>query len=473
MPQMIWKFVDSPVTTPATLFDMNNYSTGCIVDIGQNGEKFDLSPPPLRRIKANNNLSDGSLNTSITTDNRILKFSLGIGPGTKAFKTNIINNLAAELYKPRNLLMYQPDSSRPPVFFRTYRSDDYILKNRGSGVQEIWNVDCTVEAEPFAIGTRVDLSQVTINNDPGAASGNKTFWDITGIIGDVPTPAFMQISDIGARHVAFMGTRCFNNPTALTLFAQAESATLGADTTAQSDSGASPGSGTSRTSTSFSTTPDWAARLTFPSLPSATNAAALRGRYRVIARINGVTATANVSLRWRQTATADTIPGPIVTRNLVVNPWSFIDLGVIEFPAPQMTPEYMGYSNLQSQHATSPLTIEAKRNSGTGGLLIDWVYLMPATERLCAIFQEQGLSSGSVILDGPNDATYAIASGSTPFGSTRIVDNKQGIVTRQGGLPWLVPGLTNRIYFLHNENTNNTTETVTVSYWPRWRVLAS
>ena len=619
MPQMVWKFVDSPVTNPATLFDMNNWSMGCTLDMGSDGSKFDISPPPLRRIKATNNLSDGALNTAISYDNRILKFSVGIGPGTKAFKTQLLNNLLAELYKPSNLLMYQLDSTRPPLFFQTIRSDDVVVRNQGSGVSEIWGVDLNVEAKPFAIGARIDLAPVTVSSDPaspgptlnantsfetdasswvgtggtvtrttaqfhsGVASGTITpdgvtatirmdnaniavvgngiyraqgwvrcavarsialninwydasstyittssgsvsvvantwtsitndfvappnaafgniiptmtgtppatnilfvdeveihrvglngsaFWDITGIVGDVPTPAFMQISDMGARGKAYIGQRAFNNPTALTLFGQAESATLGTDATIVADAAASGGN---RVNVNFATNAGWATRLTFNNLPGSTDAAALRGRYRVVARVTAAVAAINVSIRWRQSAAGDFVPGPYKTTDLAGPNWAHLDLGIIEFPAPQMVPEYMGNSGLQTQHATSPLVIEAMRNSGTGTLLIDWVYLVPATERLCALFQLKSLPSGVVIVDGPNDATYGLASGSSPFGSTRIVNNQQGIITRHGGLPMLVPGLTNRMHFLHNESANGANETVTVSYWPRWKEVAS
>lgn len=472
MPTMVWKFVDSPVATPATLFDMNNWSMGATLDMGDDDANFDISPPQLRRVRATNNFGDGSLTTADSYENRILKFSVGL-TGSKAQKAASLQALQYELYKPNNIIMYQPDTSRSPVFFQTTRSDDFLIKHRG-GSAEVWRIDCNVEAKPFAIGLRQDLTQVTVNNDPQAASGNKTFWDITGIIGDVPTEPFVRLSDLGANGKAFISTRSFNNPSGFTPFYQAEAATLGADTVLNTDTGASsstPGTGNSRTNTSFSTTPGWSARLTF-NAPTGSDPAALRGRYRVIARITGVTAAANVAIRWKQSSGGDFIPGPPLTLDIAPPVWQHVDLGIIEFPAPQQLPATIGYSGLSSQHVTQPLQIEATRNSGTGGLLIDYVYLLPADERLCAIFQLASIPSGWVCLDGPNDATYGLASGSTPFGGTRILDNKQGIVTRQGGLPMLVPNITNRWYFLHNPGSNNTTETVDISYWPKYREVA-
>lgn len=465
MPQMIWKFVDSPVAVPATLYDMNSWAAGCVVDMDK---EFDISPPVLRRTKATNNLTDGSLNTAGSFENRNLVFSVGIGPGTKAQKTALLNNLMSELYKPRNLLMYCPDISRPPVFFRTFRSDDVKIRNRGSGVDEIWGVDCVVEAEPFAVGARIDLAQIVANNDPSAVSGNKVFFDITGIVGDVPTPAFVRLSDMGATSRAILGVRAFGNPTSLTLFQQAESGTLGTNAVISADAAASNGN---RVDISFATA-GWATRLTL-TLPNGSDATALRGRYRVIIRVNALTAALNTSIRWKQSAAGDFVPGPQKIIDLATLTWRYLDLGVIDFPAPQMLPEQTGYSNLATQHATSPLQIEAKRNSGTGSLAIDFIQLIPASERYCSIFQQAALPSGWVVIDGPNDSVYGLASGSTPFSATRILDNKQGIITRQGGLPLLVPGLTNRWYLMHNELANNVTETVDISYWPKWKEVAS
>ena len=77
------------------------------------------------------------------------------------------------------------------------------------------------------------------------------------------------------------------------------------------------------------------------------------------------------------------------------------------------------------------------------------------------------------MLDGPNDMTYGMSSGSTPFGSTRTIDNAGGIVSRIGGIPQLVPSVTNRWYLLRTTATVSTTTTVDVSYWPRWREVAT
>jgi hypothetical protein len=466
MATMIWKFVDSPVSTPATLFDMNN-GIDVLLDMTQ---EFDISPPQQRKTKSDSKLSAGSLITNVSYENRFLKFSLGL-LGTKTNKMNNLAAFVAELSKPTNLIMYRPDSTKPPVFFRTYQGDDYIIRNSG-GSAEVWGVDVLIEAEPFGIGIRQDLSTITVNNDPAASSGNKTFFDLTGILGDVPTKPFVRVGSIGSGQTFWLAQRAFNNPTSLTLFTQAEAATLGPDTTAiagSDSSSVSPGTGNSKTQTTFSTNNNFTARLTF-NAPTGTDSIAYRGRYRVVARI-AASAAINVSMRWKQSNGGDVIAGPQTSVDLTTIA-IFQDLGIIEYPAPQQPPQYIGYSGLPTQHVLQPLLIEAKRNSGTGNLLIDYVYLLPADERLCVVFQLNNISSGYVCLDGPNDAVYGMQSGSTPFGSTRIIDNQQGIITRFGGLPVLVPNITNRWYMLFNPSGNNVTRTVDISYWPRWREVA-
>ena len=60
--------------------------------------------------------------------------------------------------------------SATPVYFRTMRSDEYVLDTQfipGT----TWRVECNVQAEPFAIGIRRDLATVT-----GEASADKKTW---------------------------------------------------------------------------------------------------------------------------------------------------------------------------------------------------------------------------------------------------------------------------------------------------------
>jgi hypothetical protein len=454
-----WKFVDTPVTTPATLLDLND---GTVWKTLREG--LDVSPPDLRRSIVGNQMIDGGYLTAASYDLRTLKFSLHLYGASEDARNSQLKNLEAELNKPTNLIMYQATSSSYPVYFRTLRSDTFDLDKQFIPGQA-WQIDCEVLAEPFAIGIRRDLTQVTITNDP-ASGTNKQFWDITGIVGDSPTPAFMRISDLGANGLIWLGTKAFGNPTSLTLFAQAESGTLGTNTTSSAVTGFSGGNGAVCT---FGT--NTLIDRTTLTLPTSSDATALRGRYRVILRCSA-SATQNTTLRVVQApAGPDTVPARKVTVDLTTTA-VLVDLGVIETPPPQPVPQYVGYSGLAAAYATKTFSVQAIRNTGSGNLQMDYVYLLPADERLCAVSQVAGISSGYVCLDGPNDATYGMASGTTPFGSTRTIDNNGGLVPRIGGLPYLVPGVTNRWHMLKSGAITDT-RTVDVSYWPRWREVAT
>jgi hypothetical protein len=120
------------------------------------------------------------------------------------------------------------------------------------------------------------------------------------------------------------------------------------------------------------------------------------------------------------------------------------------------------------------LAIQASRSTGADNLDIDYVYLMPADELICWV--RQSTAAGYAVLDGPNDLAYGMAAGSSPFSTTlssRVVDNVGGLVSKFGNAPMLVPGTTNRWYLLVDKQDITTTKTVDVSYWPRWREVAT
>lgn len=464
MALITWKFVDQPIASPSVLFDMNNGTTTRLLDPGP-----EMPAPPLRRSVAQNAMTDGGILTSAAYDLRELKFTVWLNGAGQAAQIAQLDALKRELAKPSNLLMFTPPGGSNPVFFRTIRSDEYLPDYQGAASVN-WKIQCSVLAEPFAIGIRRDLSTVTVTNDP-ASGANPTRWDIAAanIVGDSPTPGFVRISNLGAGGTAILAQRTVNNPTALTVFGQAESATLGTDTTVWSNAIMSGGSGTA---TSFATT-SMVTRLTF-TLPSATSSEALRGRYRVLLRVHTGGTSATYLIRYAQYtgASQSIITGPQVSykANTI---WQFLDLGIIEFPGFQ-APSSLGYSGLTPGLATASLAIQASRSGGLDNLDMDYVYLMPADERMCTV--SQTASMGYVVLDGPQDATYGMAAGSSPFAGTipaRVIDNAGGMVPHIGGLPMLVPGVTNRMYMLVDKADITTTKTVDISYWPRWREVAT
>jgi hypothetical protein len=104
---------------------------------------------------------------------------------------------------------------------------------------------------------------------------------------------------------------------------------------------------------------------------------------------------------------------------------------------------------------------------------MDYVYLMPADERFSVSARNSTQAGSSFVIDGPNEMAYGMPSGATPFGSTRTVDNAGGLAFLFGGAPMLVPNVTNRWHMIRGSSAITVTSTVDVSYWPRWREVAT
>ena len=411
--------------------------------------------------------------SSASYQNRELKFTVWLNGAGQSAKISQLDALKAQLAKPSNLIMYNPPGWGFPVFFRTFRSDDYVVTNGSAVGGSEWSVACNVIAEPFAIGARRDLSTATVTNNP-ASGTNPVMWDITGIAGDSPTPAFVKIGTaLAAADPVLLAQRTVNNPTAVTVFAQAEAGTMGTDTTVQAADTAMSGSGSNFTRTTFTTT-GLTTRLTL-TIPTATSAEALRGRYRVFLRVRTSATGSTYSLRHVQNpAGPDIVNGPVTTFNsLASTEFRHIDLGVVEFPTAGPYPVSLGYSGLSAQMVTQTLAIQAGRTTGTATMDMDYVYLMPADERFLVAARNAMQVNSSLIIDGPNEMAYGQPSGATPFGSTRTVDNAGGLAFLFGGAPMLVPGVTNRWHMIRGTSANSVTSTVDVSYWPRWREVAT
>jgi hypothetical protein len=214
-------------------------------------------------------------------------------------------------------------------------------------------------------------------------------------------------------------------------------------------------------------------RATIPASPAGVEAK--RGRYRVFVRASVPAAATATTFRFRTFAFGiDGANGPLITAAVPSGQFRLLDLGEIHWPPATTAPDAIGYSGLVPTFTERELSIQAERVSGNGNLELDYIYLFPCDERFCAVLQ--GAASGFLILDGPNDATYCMSAGMDPFGASvanRIVDGAAGLVPRAGGLPVLVPGVTNRWYMLTGTGTITDSATVNISYWPYWREVAA
>lgn len=461
-----WAFVDQPIASPTVLFDMNNGTTTRVLDPGPQAPT-----PQLNRSFTSNAMGDGGVLSAASYQNRELKFTVWLNGASLSAKTTQLDALKRELAKPSNLIMYVPPGWSFPVFFRTFRSDDYVPDNKGGLAGAEWYVTCNVIAEPFAIGVRHDVTAgAVVTNDP-ASGTNKTFFDITGVRGDSPAPAFARVAVGTGSPTFFWAQRTANNPSALTVFAQAEAGTLGTDTTTQANDANMSGASNNFVRTTFATA-TLTTRLTV-TVPTTSDPAALRGRYRVFAKIRMSATGSNFTARYIQN------PGLTNATNGQLFSWDSAaaitvqDLGIVEFGGPGVTPATIGYSGLSAAYATQALGIQVGRNSGTATLDIDYIYLLPADERSSQFRRANWAASSYLAIDGPQELAYGMASGTSAFGGTRTVDNAGGLASYFGAYPMLVPGVTNRWYTLIGGQAASATSTWDVSYWPRWREVAT
>ena len=475
MPTATWKFVDQPVANPTVLFDMNRPNGSVLLNFGR---KFDISPPQRKRSFNTNSMTDGGVLTASAFENRTLEFSVSL-QGTDAQKMAALAAFTRELAKDNNLIMYTPKAgSINPVFFRTMRSDDFVSPPYRGGDKGAWHIDCKVLAEPYAIGTRIDhTTGAVITNDP-ASGTNPARIDFTGIIGDGVTPPIVRIAPGAAGGLK-------NNPFYLsqrtglnfTNYVQAELASLQTDTAAAAGDANASGSGNKLATTTFATNTTMSGRMLVSWSATTFGAENIRGRYRVLVRVGTNTTGSTFKMRWALPQGNNFIRGRAVQVTLDSTKRQIVDLGMIAHPTFE-APKQIGYSGLSAGIETLYVYLDAQRISGAN-LEWDYVLLLPADERTC-IFGNQTSDGGNgvnyIVLDGPNDATYGMDSGTSLFGATandRLLEAGYGMVPRLGGLPLLVPGVTNRWYILQESSAITVTNTLDMSYWPKWLEVAT
>lgn len=478
MPTKVWKFVDSISATPVTNFDMNRPDGKVALNFGKT---FDISPPSKRRSFTTNSMVDGGLLTADSYENRVLEFTVTL-QGTLAQKVALHKQLKKQLGKDKNLIMYTPKAGVvDPVFFRTMSSDDYELVEKTT--EGFWHITCKVIADPFAIGLRVDHTiGAVITNNP-ASGANPARLDLTNIIGDVPTPPLIKItSSVTAglkNNPIWIGQRTRDPASFFDNWKQAESMTLGTDATTWTAGSNASGGTPNMVAVSFNTSTALSGRLTGSFPPTAGNKEALRGRYRVFVRAGTGNDGSTFKMRWAIPQGNTWIRG--LTRSYILSSDTtkrrILDLGVIAHP-PYEVPSEIGYGSLPPGAEDIWMTLDVEVVSGDN-LDLDYVYLMPADERLCVVSgatTDGGNGIPILIIDGPNDMTYGGSSGMSLFDTNvanRGVFNSYGLVPRVGGLPILKPGVTNRWYILQESAQITDTLTFDVHYWPKWLEVAT
>ena len=461
-----FQFVDAIASSPTVRLDLNAASSGFSVK----RDGLDLSPPAMRRASVSTLLADGETITAAAYSNRTVKLPVQLVAKSASAVATALSNLARELNRPMNILKVQLDSMPSPVFFRTFRSPDYALDLQRIRAQYTTVAALEIPAEPFGYGLRVTGSPVTVNNDPANAT-NPCRFDVTGVTGDVETPALI-LADPGANAFApVLTVRRHGTPSNLTGYFQAESGTLGTDTTSVGSVTAHSNSTVARVS--FSTVATMATRVTLATVPGSAGTD-VRGTYRVLVMAASSNATSTYGLRFKMvesTGSTDLVVGDTATFVPPDTGRYLTDLGLIQVPV-GVDPGFDGYGAAVNAAALS-LQVQASRLTGAGSLDLDFVAVVPVGEEYTAV----GAAPDAVVLDGPNDTVW------TPDGSGNVSSTLVPLIPRIGSLPMLTPNQTNRFWLLRpdglaggtagrGQDTKSRTTSVTGSYWPRFLVVA-
>jgi hypothetical protein len=473
------RFVDSISNDPTVRLDLDD------MDQQLNGtwlllkDGTEIGMPEFRRSIAGSMLRDGEEVSASAYGNRILTLHLFTVGVTQSALGAALQTLHRELDRERNILEWRPTDAVNPVFFRTFRTPPEEIEatlsvlNHPSGLSaEGYFVTVPILAEPFAYGVMESVVvDADVNNDPAAAS-NGLMLDITGILGEIPTPAQIVYEDAAAVSALLtIGVRARGTPTNFTHYEQAEDMTQGTDTTVQANDATASGAGSNYSRCTFGTNDITVARLTEAAFLGA-DGTDVRGIYRLFQRLrrNGGAATDDFALYGELGHQGAQIP----VLNLTTS-WQFIDLGLFHVPPLLAQPPITdGYSGVEVDTFSPSFKLYARRDSGTGNLDLDYTVAVPADARDGYLEVDVGGLSDQVgatealVVDGPQDVVYRRDSS----GNVLSTDYPW-----KGGAPLLVPNQTNRWIILRPRTAADDRVAddcvISVNYWPRYLFIRS
>lgn len=467
-----FQFVADISAAPALRLNIND-GTNYAVDV----RRVVLDPPKYDQVWSTNPMSGGGRLIKSQPTNRLLVIPVHVVPTTAQGQAVAIENLTREL--ARNNYLKVQFANTNPLYFRTFMDPEIGSKIRRQ-LQDSSTITLQIVAEPWGIGPRVEVpgSPFTVSNNP-AAGTNPCHFDITGVLGDAPTPLLLQATSTGSTNGlvskwSHFATRRRGIPGNYSNVIQAESMTNGTDTADVVDGAFSNGN---KVRVTFVTT-TLALRVshTFPG-DGVPNVEA-RGLYRAYVRIQKVgnaTDGMTVQLRYGMSST-DNIANKEITMPTTTNGAIWMDLGLVPVPA-YSDPIELGYSGVRTKALLTWFGIYVSRFAGGGNIDIDCVYFMPADEPT-SLIAKFPTTDTTYVVDGTTEAGGAVYAMNTALDEILNTAGPAQIVAG-GGFPELIPGATNRIHMLRQvslvptsaDGITNTT-TIRAYYWPRWRQVA-
>lgn len=299
-------------------------------------------------------------------------------------------------------------------------------------------------------------------------------FDVTGVKGDVETPAVMFFTAgpiQGAGQTSCLSVRRRDDPTKTPALLQAEDMIASIDTSVQANSSAMSGAGNNFMRTTFATNATLITRLTALLFPSSTDGGLdARGTYRVFVRyMNSVADTFPMRLRYGA-GSAFMIDLPTILAPSSTAFPRHLELGDITIPVGH-DPVALGYgADLPTRGVR--LELQIGRTGGASNLDVDFLELFPATDRLMLIKWPSdpdsfgGVLASHKVLDGVSRRSYHARND-----PARIFSGRPGEPI--GGHPLVSPGRLNRIYFAQDVATQQALATSwaqldALYYWPRY-----
>jgi hypothetical protein len=464
--------VDAVSATPTVRLDLNGPSSGGGWYLR---DQPSLNPPDFDRAMVRTLMTDGSAIPAGAFNDRTivlpLRCDLSRTANDEPVKAQRLAALEAQLNLTKPVLRWRPNGATGYTFYRLFRSPSITI-DRWSPVDGVLDVTATILAEPFGLGVPVvAVNAATVNND-FAAGSNGMFLDVTGITGDVETPAKILMTSGGSNMAPVISVRRHGTVTQITPIVQAESTTLGTDTTSGADSAMSGGN---RARCSFATVSAMATRLT-ATLPFSGGSARseARGDYRLFAIVASSASSNTYAIRQRIVSAFGgsivMLLGDTVTYTATDTSRQIVSLGLFGVPCGP-DPFWDGYG-AEAAVGSVDVQIQAQRVSGSGSLDFDLLVAMPASEELC----ETATTYLDIVFDGPSDTLY------TPGGSGEVTAAAVPAIARVGSLPMLTPNQTNRLYFLRPDgvgtgwvrgaDVKTRTAVLTITFNPRYLTWA-